>query len=165
MNKKELTGAVTRLLQEPLEQNGFVLWDIDYIKNREGSQLVIDVDVPDGTSGGLSMEMLTRANEIINELIDDANLIDDAYTLVVQSAGLVRELRTDAHLRRFVGSGIPVNVSLYAPRDGKKQYTGTLAGFDDGTLTLDCDASGGEDAKVIVFERKAIASVKTDLII
>ena len=159
MNKKELTGAVTRLLQEPLEQNGFVLWDIDYIKNREGSQLVIDVDVPDGTSGGLSMEMLTRANEIINELIDDA------YTLVVQSAGLVRELRTDAHLRRFVGSGIPVNVSLYAPRDGKKQYTGTLAGFDDGTLTLDCDASGGEDAKVIVFERKAIASVKTDLII
>ena len=45
MNKKELTGAVTRLLQEPLEQNGFVLWDIDYIKNREGAQLVIDVDV------------------------------------------------------------------------------------------------------------------------
>ena len=41
MNKKELTGAVTRLLQEPLEQNGFVLWDIDYIKNREGAQLVI----------------------------------------------------------------------------------------------------------------------------
>ena len=51
------------------------------------------------------------------------------------SPGLDRALRKPRDFEREHGK--QVDVTLYAPFDGKKQWTGTLAGCDGKTLILD----------------------------
>ena len=54
--------------------------------------------------------------------------------LEVSSPGLDRALRKDRDFAREMGK--TVDVSFYAPMDGEKQMTGTLAGYDGKNLTL-----------------------------
>ena len=75
-----------------------------------------------------------------------------SYTLCVSSAGLARRLKRPEHFEAFMGQ--TVEVGLYKALNGAKQIEGTLAGYDDGAVTLDV---GGER---IVFEPKDIAAVR-----
>ena len=76
-----------------------------------------------------------RLSERLEEILDREDVIPDAYILEISSPGLDRVLRKE---RDFVREhGRVVDVTLYAPFEGKKQWTGTLAGYDGETLTLD----------------------------
>ncbi|MFQ9127649.1 MAG: ribosome maturation factor RimP [Butyricicoccaceae bacterium] len=78
----------------------------------------------------------------------DAKEFDDmpSYTLCVSSAGLARRLKRPEHFEAFMGQ--TVEVGLYKAMNGAKQIEGTLAGYDNGAVTLDI---GGERT---VFEPK-----------
>ena len=52
----------------------------------------------------------------------------------------------------FMGS--MVLVRLYQPKDGKKEIVGTLAGYDDGAVTI---SLGSETVR---FEKKEVALVR-----
>ncbi|HPE94797.1 MAG TPA: hypothetical protein PLT66_01855 [Bacillota bacterium] len=153
MNKRETVTRIIELLRKPLNDAGFVLWYVDMYKDRDGQQLLIEIDA----EGGVNMEKCTAANEIVNEILDAADIIDDQYTLEVSSAGLTRELKNEFQLRYYLGTDTPVTVRLYAPVDGRKQIDGTLDDLDERTLTI---GSGGEE---VCIERRQIASVKVEL--
>ena len=59
----------------------------------------------------------------------------NAYILEVSSPGIDRVLRKPRDLEREQGKA--VDVTLYAPMDGKKNLTGVLTGFDGEKFTLD----------------------------
>ena len=84
----------------------------------------------------------------------DAKEFDDmpSYTLCVSSAGLARRLKRPEHFEAFMGQ--TVEVGLYKAMNGAKQIEGTLAGYDNGAVTLDI---GGERT---IFEPKDIAAVR-----
>ena len=91
------------------------LVDVEYVKERD-YYLRVYID----KSGGID--------------IDDCQSLSERL-LEVSSPGLDRVLRKE---RDFVREhGRVVDVTLYAPFEGKKQWTGTLAGYDGETLTLD----------------------------
>ncbi|MBR2500543.1 MAG: ribosome maturation factor RimP, partial [Clostridia bacterium] len=53
------------------------------------------------------------------------------------SAGLDRQLKRESDFLAFLGS--EVDVKLYAPIDGKKEFCATLLKYNDGIVTLECD--------------------------
>ena len=62
-------------------------------------------------------------------------IIKEEYSLEVSSPGLERVLKKPRDFEREKGKA--VNVSFYAPMDGKKNIVGKLTDFDGETLTLD----------------------------
>lgn len=147
----KIETAVTELISERLEGLGFELWDVSFFKNHEGWNLSIEVD----REGGIDMDAISLANEHVNELLDEADLIKDPYILEVSSAGLDRELKNDKQRNVFLGR--TVTVKLYAPLNGAKQFVGTLLSAEDGGVTLDV---GGEKIEI---EKTKVASVRIDL--
>lgn len=101
------------------------------------------------------MDAISVANEHINELLDEADLIKDPYILEVASAGLDRELKNDKQRNVFLGK--EVTVKLYAPLNGAKQFVGTLLKAQDGNVTLEV---GKETVEI---EKTKVASVRIDL--
>ena len=61
-------------------------------------------------------------------------------------------LKKPEHFARFLGE--EVEVKLYRPKEGRKEFVGVLKAYEDGDVTL--DAGGGET----VFTKQEIALVR-----
>ena len=88
----------------------------------------------------------------LSDALDEADPIEGSYTLEVSSAGADRVLKKPEHFARFRGE--PVDVRLYRAREGRKELTGTLKGYDDGDVTVELD---GTDT---LLEKKDVAQVR-----
>ena len=87
-------------------------------------------------------------------LLDEADPIEGSYTLEVGSAGAERALKRPADFARFMGS--PVLVKLYRNLDGRKEFAGTLAAYDEqsGDVTVTVGKSD------MTFPKKDVALVR-----
>jgi ribosome maturation factor RimP len=85
----------------------------------------------------LDLDALTSANEWIGEAFETDPPVASAYTLEVSSPGVERPLRTDADFDRFRGE--KAQVKTHAPVAGRRVFTGTIAGTEDGSVVLDCE--------------------------
>ena len=140
---------IVRGLAEPVVlENGCALWDVEYV--REAGQwylrLLIDKE------GGVDILDCEEISRRVSDLLDEADPIETSYILEVGSAGAERALRRPGDFERFMGS--PVTLKTYGPRDGRREFAGTLAGYDGGAVTL--DAGGG----AMRFEKEEIALVR-----
>ena len=84
--------------------------------------------------------------------LDEADPIQGSYTFEVSSAGADRVLKKEAHFVQFQGA--EVELKLYRPREGRKEFVGVLKGYEDGAVTLDI---AGEE---ISFEKPEVAQVR-----
>ena len=71
----------------------------------------------------------------------------------VSSAGCERQLKRPGDFARFLGS--PVLVKTYRNRDGRKEFAGVLAGYEDGDVLL--DMGGAEPER---FAKADVAMVR-----
>ena len=150
--KKNIAGTVRDLVAPVADEFGFMLWDVEYVKEGADMILRITIDKPEG----IDIEDCEKMHRAIDPLLDEADPIEDAYHLEVSSPGIERELKNDAHIAAC--TGWDVEVRLYAPLDGAKSYTGTLVGLDgDGNIAVAC-APGGE---VRTFARASVAALRT----
>jgi len=98
----------------------------------------------------LDCEAISRR---VSDLLDEADPIESSYVFEVGSAGLERQLKRPGDFARFMGS--PVLVKTYQNRDGRKEFAGKLAGYEDGAVLLDM---GG--AEPVRFEKSEVALVR-----
>ena len=70
----------------------------------------------------------------------------------MSSAGADRVLKKPEHFAAFLGS--EVDVKLYRAREGRKELTGVLRGYDNGDVTVELP---GGDA---TLEKKDVAQVR-----
>ena len=91
-----------------------------------------------GVMGTDDCEAISR---YLSEKLDEADPIKQNYYLEVSSPGMDRPLLKDKDFERFMGSEI--EIKLYKAVDGKKLYTGTLTGYEDGIVTI-TDEKGKE---------------------
>ena len=68
------------------------------------------------------------------------------------SAGADRVLKKPEHFARFQGQ--EVEVKLYRPREGRKEFVGLLQSWEDGDVTLEINETP------VRFEKKEIALVR-----
>ncbi|MBQ5968788.1 MAG: ribosome maturation factor RimP [Clostridia bacterium] len=142
--------AVTALALPVAEQLGVSIWDVRFEKEGAGWYLRIFID----KSGGVSIDDCVDFTHAINGPLDDADLIEQAYCLEVSSPGLERELKRDAHFEQCIGEKI--RLKTIRPVDGEREFSGTLAGYADGVVTL----QGENGARN--FPKKDLAWVRLD---
>ena len=129
----DLRNKLIALVEPLLVQLGYELVELQLAAGRSHAELRIFIDRPpvDGVAvtggpdgSGVGIEDCERVSREVSALMDVHDPIPSAYTLEVSTPGLDRVLRTPEHFRRFVGER--VNVELFAPRDGRRRYTGAL---------------------------------------
>ena len=117
------------LMTEILRGTDFELVDVEYVKERDW-YLRVFVD----KAGGIDLDDCQTLSEQLSEKLDAADFISGAYILEVSSPGIDRILKKDRDFVREVGKR--VDVTLYAPIDGQKNFVGVLESRDENFLYL-----------------------------
>ena len=104
----------------------------------------------------MNIDDCERVSRAVDPLLDEADPIEQAYMLSVSSLGLDRPLKKDADYTRNLGKRI--EIKLFAPKDGKKEFKGELVSFDETNVVVRLEK--GE----LTLERKAIALARPELI-
>src|SRR6185295_17065294 len=134
---KQMAQAVDKerlfeLLEPALAAMGFELADIDAHFGRRGLlRLFIDRE------GGVTVDDCQRVSEQVGALLDVEDPLPGSYTLEVSSPGFDRRLRTQAHFERFVGER--VRIEMRDALEGRRNFTGTLTGLENGNVVLEVD--------------------------
>jgi len=144
----KVTDAVAALALPIVEQAGCTLWDVEYVKEAGEWFLRVYLD----KEGGVDIDCCEAVSRPLSDALDEADPIEGSYTFEVSSAGADRALKKPEHFAAFQGA--EVEVRLYRPREGRKEFVGLLRGFEDGNVTL--DANGSET----VFTKQEIALVR-----
>lgn len=122
---------VETLVRQPIEELGYRLYDVVYVK--EGKEYFLRIFIEN--EEGISLEDCEKVNNAINELLDQADIVKDQYFLEVSSTGVEKVLRKDWHLKENIGEKIVL--SLFKPINGKKEIRGELQSFDSGKIVVD----------------------------
>ena len=91
--------------------------------------------------------------EKLSEILDKKDPIKDNYFLEVSSPGLDRPLKKDKDFERYKGRD--VEIKLYKPMNGSKQFEGELVG-----LTEDNNIKVIIDGEEVDFTRKEGALIR-----
>ncbi len=120
------------LIEAPLAALGFELADLDVHLGRRGLlRLFIDREA------GVTFEDCERVSEQIGAWLDVEDPLPGSYVLEVSSPGFDRRLRTLAHFARFAGER--AKLELRDPLEGRRRFTGQLAGTDAGRVLIEVD--------------------------
>lgn len=138
----ELTAALAAPIAK---EQGCTLWDVEYVKEAGTWILRVYID----KEGGVSINDCEAVSRPLSDKLDEVDPIEGSYTLEVASAGADRVLKKPEHFAAFLGS--EVDVRLYRPVEGKKEFVGVLAGYENGTVLLEGD---------LRFEKKDVAQVR-----
>ena len=131
-----LTRKEQQLLDalEPLAAaNGIELVTLEIVGAKKSPTIRVYID----TEHGVSFDELSSSQAWINEVMDEIDPFPGAYMLEVSSPGIDRPLRTAEHFERFAGETAVVKTT--SPIEGRSSFTGTLEGFEDGKVLMDCD--------------------------
>ena len=144
----KVTDAVAALALPVVERAGGTLWDVEYIKEAGSWFLRVYID----KEGGVSIDDCEAVSRPLSDLLDEHDPIEGSYTFEVSSAGADRALKKPEHFEQFQGS--EVEVRLYRPREGRKEFVGVLRSYEDGDVTL--NVNGAETR----FTKQEIALVR-----
>ena len=124
-----IEAEVEKIVEELLENTALELVAVDYVKERDW-YLRVFID----KEGGVDLDDCQDLSRKLEELLDAQDLIKTSYILEVSSPGLDRELKKPRDFQREMGKDI--DVSLFAPLDGKKVVTGPLSAYDGETINV-----------------------------
>lgn len=144
----KVTELTAGLAAPIVEAAGCSLWDVEYVKEAGEWFLRVYID----KEGGVSINDCEAVSRPLSDALDEADPIEGSYTLEVSSAGADRVLKKPEHFTAFLGS--EVDVKLYRAREGRKELTGVLKGYDNGDVTMEFP---GGDA---TLEKKDVAQVR-----
>lgn len=147
--REEYESRTERFLLPLLEQHQFELVDVEYVKEAGNWYLRAYID----KEGGITVDDCETISRALSDWLDQEDFIADSYTLEVSSPGLGRPLKKERDFERSLGE--QVELRLYKPRDGQKEYAGILKGYDRDTVTVEAE-DGGE----MVFTRSEIALIR-----
>ena len=150
--KTDVAARVRDAVAGLIEGAGYKLWDVAYYK--EGPEMILEISID--REGGISLNDCSAVTKLIEPLIDEMDPIEESYCLQVSSAGVVRPLNRDEHIRFVSESRIPVTVGLYTATDGKKEFSGMIEEYDGTDIVLE---SGGERR---TFNKKQISRITAE---
>jgi len=130
LKKTNVEGVVTEVVRPIAEHYGLELIDVEYVKEGGSWYLRIYIDKP----GGVGMDDCQAVSEEVGRKLDELDPIPGNYFLEVSSPGLERSLKRERDFEYFAGREAAVH--LFAPLDGKKEFTGVLKGMVDGNVML-----------------------------
>ena len=140
---------VENLVNVTIQNMGYELYDVQYVKEGKDYYLRIFIDKPNG----VDLNDCEKVSDTINNLLDEADYIKEQYYLEVSSPGIERILRKDKHLQANLG--VLVELKLFKQMEKKKTMQGILKDFNNQTITIDVNG------ELMQVERKNISVIKT----
>lgn len=129
----KLTDRIFELLEPTVKNLGYELYEVEFQKEYDNWVLTLFID----KEGGIDLDDCERVSNAVDPILDEADPIEQAYYLSVSSIGIDRQLKKDKDFQRNIGKKL--DIRLYAPLDGKKEFTGELISFDAESFTVKTD--------------------------
>jgi ribosome maturation factor rimP len=149
MSKSETYVKRTEEFLEKLSgELEFEVVDVEFVKEAGEYYLRAYCDM----EGGIGIEDCAEISRRLSDWLDENDFIDEGYILEVSSPGLGRALKKDKDFLRELGK--EVELKLYKPMEGVKDFEGVLKSFDGENITIET-----ED-KDEVFTKKEIANIR-----
>ena len=133
------------LRTSPITLSGLILWDVKFVKEGARWYLRITIDKEDG----VGIDDCVNMHHAIDGPLDEADPIEQAYNLQVQSPGIERELSRDFHFDCYLGEKIQVR--LIKAFEGKREYKGILIDYDNDSVTIAID----EETEMNILKKEA----------
>ncbi|HGM3505824.1 ribosome maturation factor RimP [Clostridioides sp. ZZV15-6383] len=147
--KKNLEATIEEIVTKITDEHGFEMVDVEYVKEAGEYYLRVYIDKEEGISLN-ECELVSRE---LSPILDEKDPIKENYFLEVSSPGLDRALKKDRDFVRYQGRD--VDLKLYKPLNGCKQFEGELVG-----LTEDNNIKILVNGKEMEFNRKDVAIVR-----
>lgn len=119
-----------------LDANGYELIEVEQTSQYGQRVLRVFIDKP---GHGITLDDCTAVTHLVNPVLDANETLGEHYLLEVSSPGSDRPLRKPEHFVRYAELAVPVRVEAQVPVDGRRKFKGTLTGFVDGMIHLECD--------------------------
>ena len=148
----KVVDRVSEALTPVINDLGYDVWDIEYVKEGAEYFLRFTIDSPDG----ITIDDCEKVHRTIDPLLDELDPIEGAYNLQVSSPGLERDVKYDRHYAALIGEKLELR--LFAPLEAypsTKRFTGILESFSDGIITLK------DGDSVYTIPKDAVSKAKT----
>ena len=145
----KIEEKVENLIENKVQELGYSLYDVEYVKEGKDYYLRIYIE----SEKGISLDDCELVSNNITELLDKEDYIKEQYFLEVSSTGVEKVLKKDKHLQSNLG--VNVQVKLFKPFNGQKQYEGILKDFDEDNVIIE---TASEEIKI---DRQNIGQIKT----
>jgi ribosome maturation factor RimP len=122
-----------------LAEQGYELVEVEYGRQGRTGRLRLYID---RTGGGITLDDCQRASQLLGATLDQADFLRDSYVLEISSPGVNRVMRRPEDFERFKGERILLVVQTAL--EGRRKFSGTLQGYRDGMILLDCDGKSIE---------------------
>lgn len=149
MKRSDVEAKCEELVMPILDENGFELWDVEYVKEGANYYLRVYAD----KENGITIDDCVTISRALEVKLDEEDFIEEAYILEVSSPGLGRPLKRERDFERSIGA--EVDIKLYKAMNQQKEFTGILKAYDATTVTLEY-----ENEEEQVFERSSIALIR-----
>ena len=138
---------VENLVKGKIENLGYSLYDVEYVKEGPNYFLRIFIDKPDG----IDLDDCEKVNNAIMDDLDKEDPIKEQYFLEVSSPGIERVLKKDVHLEQNIGNEVQIKL-FKKDENNNKEYIGKLKEFNEDQIIIEDD---------IKIDRKNISQIKT----
>ncbi len=139
---------IENLTSKTITDLGYDLYDVEYVK--EGKDYFLRIYIY--SQKGIDLDDCEKVSNAITEILDKEDYIKEQYFLEVSSPGVERVLRKEKHLKDNIEN--EVQIKLFKPLDGQKQYKGILKDFNNDYITI----LNNQELKI---DRKNISQIKT----
>lgn len=148
---RNIAGKVKELLEGTVNELGYVLWDVEYVK--EGAEWFLRITLD--SEEGININDCEKVHMTISPMLDEADPIEGAYRLEVSSPGIERDLKNPMHYKACIGWD--VEVRLFTAFEGRKVIKGILSAYDEENNAFEIDENGS----VTRLEKSLISKIKT----
>ena len=150
MTKRESYEQKTEEILNPIvEEYGFELVDVEYVKEGSTWYLRAYIDKP----GGITVDDCEIVNRALGGILDEKDFIEESYILEVSSPGLGRPLKKERDFERSLGQ--EVEIRTYRMVDRQKEFRGVLKAYDKDAVTIVT-----EEEEEQIFPRDNIALIR-----
>ena len=150
--REEYEQRAEQLLMPVIQENGFELVDVEYVKEAGTRYLRAYID----KEGGITIDDCELVSRAFGQLLDAEDFIEESYVLEVSSPGLGRPLKKEKDFVRSIGKDVEVKLFKPLSKEKKeKDFLGTLKSYDGASVTIVLES--GEE---LTLERSAIALIR-----
>ena len=125
----EIRDRLIEALEASAPSHGIDIVDVEVSGSAKASIVRVRIDRLDPAKDPITLEDVAAQNAWIDPF-------PGSYILEVSSPGLDRPLRRPQDFQRYVGETVQVKLRGH---EGRRNFTGELAGFEDGQILLECD--------------------------
>ncbi len=150
--KRDIRTEIKEIIEPLLEERGYELIEVEYVKEGPRRVLRLYIDHP----SGIGLDDCEKVSSFVSDILDERDPIEQSYFLEVSSPGANRPLRKASDYNRFKGREIVIKT--FMPVNGQKKFKGTIKGLKDDHVLIEI-----EKDQEITLPLKNIASARLEI--